>query len=189
MCDCFRKLWPTKRYTETAEDLSEIPVIVEEIQHLFGHFDTMSPTEIIRQLGFSFRLERLSARTGGLEALLLPHPKCVEDGIQFVVLVDRDVSARDKDYIANHGGDLKQAQLALIDARIAHEIGHTFFYSWRESQKKIPTRGKRPDSTEEVWCDEFAIQLLQPNLDAFCLGFLRYRAEEKKKQLRIGASY
>ncbi len=165
MCDCFRKLWPTKRYTETGADLSEIPLLIEKIKHLFDHFGAMSPAEIVEKFGFKLEYKRLSAENDGLEALLLPRPQCVEDGIQFVVIVDEGVGSH-KAYIKEHFDNFRQGQLAMRDYRIAHEIGHTFFYgSWRENKKKVPTRGERPDSTEEVWCNEFAIQLLQPTLD------------------------
>ncbi len=187
MCDCFRKLWPTKRYTETAADLSEIPLLIEEIQHLFDQFGAMSPTGIIKQLGFKLKYHRLNADKDGLDALLIPRHQCIEDGIQFSVIVDMGVGSL-KAYIEKHFDNLKQGQLVLRDYRIAHEIGHTFFYhNWRENLKTVPTRARKvsADPTEEVWCDEFAIQLLQPSLEEAGLALLRLCADQTKRRLKI----
>jgi hypothetical protein len=95
----------------------------------------------------------LGVQTGGCEAVLAPRS---DD--RFVILVDptpRDgwgsITAPLRREIARH----------RIRFRVAHELGHTLFYSRHPGQTPVRFRERAPD--EERFCDRFASALLLPD--------------------------
>ena len=55
----------------------------------------------------------------------------------------------------------KRGTAAIRRARLAHELGHTFFYRW-PLQGEPPRRAVPGTPAEEVFCDAFATELLAP---------------------------
>jgi hypothetical protein len=89
------------------------------------------------------RVQHLAARDGRQDALLCPRA-----GGGFVIVVDPDLSPADR--VA--GRDAPGA----MDWRIAHELGHTFFYDRGRSPRRWSSW--RPE--EEDAADHFAALLL-----------------------------
>lgn len=99
--------------------------------------------------GFRYRSVPLDTTAGGHEALLVPR---VEGG--FEILVDPLPAAS-----LSFDDGRKQERLwrRRLRFRIAHEIGHSFFYD----RRCRPARRLLPHSdAEEVFCDQFASALL-----------------------------
>lgn len=92
----------------------------------------------------SIRLQHLAASEGRQDALL-----CPRDGGGFVIVVDPDLSPKDR----QAGRDL----LAALDWRIAHELGHTYFYD----RGAPPQRWSSWSRDEEDAADFFAAALLR----------------------------
>jgi hypothetical protein len=85
----------------------------------------------------------LQAASGGTQALLVP----LSPG-GFAIMIDPD---------ATPGPQQQADAVVLHDIRVAHELGHTFFYS----PGSPPSRRRPPDIAEERFCDEFAAVLLE----------------------------
>jgi hypothetical protein len=101
--------------------------------------------------GFHLRPGRLSARGGGIEAALAP----LADG-RFALTVDTEPRGGWGSVSPELREELDRHRLRF---RVAHEIGHSFFYD------RSGTRPRRvaPGSAEqERWCDRFASALLLP---------------------------
>jgi uncharacterized protein DUF955 len=94
---------------------------------------------------------RLGARTGRREALL-----CPDHGGLFRVLVDPEPAGGDGHLATDARRDLRRHRFRF---RIAHELGHTFFY-WRGRGK--PRRHLLDSQAQEEFCDYFASALLVP---------------------------
>lgn len=94
---------------------------------------------------------RLSARDGGLEALLIPHR-----GDAFAITVDPTPRGGWRRCPPPLREALRRHRLRF---RIGHELGHTFFY-WREGGE--PERHLRDSPAQERFCDAFARALLVP---------------------------
>jgi hypothetical protein len=122
--------------------------LADEIRQLAA--DEQSPCDLDQLCaigGFRYRSAVLDAGIGGHEALLVPR---VEGG--FEILVDPSPKI-----------DSKQPQQRVwrrrVRFRIAHEIGHSFFYD----RKCRPARRLLANSeAEETFCDAFANALLVP---------------------------
>jgi hypothetical protein len=100
---------------------------------------------------FDLRLRSLGACGGGIEAALAPR-----DNDRFEVVVDTEprngwasVAAGLREQLARH----------RLRFRVAHEIGHSFFYD-RAHQR--PRRLVFDSPELERWCDRFASALLLP---------------------------
>lgn len=108
-------------------------------------------TELLTLGRFDLRLGALSARGGGIEAALAPRG---DD--RFALLVDTEPP----DGWASVPPGLHQ-QLARhrLRFRVAHEIGHSFFY---DRSGECPQRLVFDSPDQERWCDRFASALLVP---------------------------
>lgn len=107
---------------------------------------------------FRFRIADLAAAQGGREALLLPMP-----GDQFAIVVDPTPLGGWGHF--SHSVQRVTA-LARVRFRLAHEIGHSFFYLRGCAE---PTRLTAPGSAnEETFCDRFAEALLIPRAVVRC---------------------
>ncbi len=111
-----------------AEEMAETIVSVTPATDVF---------ELAEELDIPIRFCELDAKRGGLQACLVPnfdHP--------FEILCDTWS---------------EPAQDDPIPQRIAHELGHTFFYDWT---KCPPMHVTRPSIEEEEFCDRFAERLI-----------------------------
>ena len=92
----------------------------------------------------------LGAATGGLQGLLIPLP-----GDRFRAVVDPVPCG-------GFSGPAATRQIVRrhrVRFRIAHELGHTFFF-WRQGGR--PRRCLRDSFDQERFCDRFAAELLLP---------------------------
>ncbi|MEX2226561.1 MAG: ImmA/IrrE family metallo-endopeptidase [Dehalococcoidia bacterium] len=106
--------------------------------------------QVCERAGFRISYVPLEAGTGGHEALLVPRL----DG-SFDILVDDDPPPPDS-LLAECEGDTDEQRAQY---RIAHEIGHSFFY---DRSSAPPRRLIPPSPQEERFCDLFASALLVP---------------------------
>lgn len=101
--------------------------------------------EVVRTFGWRIRVAELSTGGRGLEALLIPLP----DGA-FEVVIDAKPDALPGDEGFSAGSALVRR------LRIAHELGHSLFYSHGKPARRLT----RPTKDEEEFCDEFARTLV-----------------------------
>lgn len=92
----------------------------------------------------------LQATTGGLQALMGPVP---DGGFLFTV----DDRATPDELAALHAYGLFDPADSIFRWRLAHELGHVFFYGDRRPHERLPMR---TTSGEETFCDLFALALL-----------------------------
>jgi len=93
----------------------------------------------------------LDAKSGGNEALLIPS---AEGGFEILVDPWSAASLPEQSEVARHYVSRRRLRF-----RIAHEIGHSFFYDRRIRPAK---RLLRHSAAEEAFCDVFASALLVP---------------------------
>jgi hypothetical protein len=107
---------------------------------------------VARQAGVEIRRASFGAAPGGTEAILLPR----DDG-GFTAAID---PVPPGGWGSMPPGLLRGVEEHRTRFRIAHELGHTFFYcrsAGRPRRRESPGR-----SSEERFCDEFARALLVP---------------------------
>jgi hypothetical protein len=97
----------------------------------------------VRELGWVAQLAELRADSGGVEACTLP---CPDVGFRFLI----DPRPR-----SGGEGSSPADMSRAAEFRLAHEIGHTFFYR----PGAPPTRAAPPTKAEERFCDAFATAL------------------------------
>jgi hypothetical protein len=100
---------------------------------------------------FDLRRKSLGAIGGGIEATLTPQPEN-----RFALSVDTEPRGGWDSVTPSLREDLARHRLRF---RIAHEIGHSFFYD-RVGQR--PRRTLAASEAQERWCDRFASALLMP---------------------------
>jgi hypothetical protein len=115
---------------------------------LCGHIST--PTAIASHLGWKVRRARLAADIGGQDALLIPSSRR-----EFTIVVDPCLSSHEAHLLDGTDPALCEA---IIEFRIGHEIGHSFFYD----DDLPPSRLLPFSAEEEAFCDAFAISLIAP---------------------------
>lgn len=111
-----------------------------------------APPSLLELAGWELRVAELSADVGGQDALLIP-----TSAGSFQIVVDPRLSAR------QYWWSPDRPSRTLIDSviafRIAHEIGHTFFYA--PGTPGSPPRRRTPlTPQEEDFCDLFAAALV-----------------------------
>jgi hypothetical protein len=132
----------------------------------------VDPRLAARRLGICVRQATLNAKGGGTQAFLIPAFK--EKGSPFDIVVDPNLSP--KELVALKRLDpriQKEFRALVIKFRIAHELGHSFFYSWeprRRNQRprmyfaqgrSYPTVTPDPRHDRlEAFCDAFAFEFL-----------------------------
>jgi hypothetical protein len=162
-----RERWPSRRFAvmqspETARDLAM------EVRSIVGK--GLRPSELARGLGFRVKASR--DPSGELEALCLPMKSggfyfpyflpAIED--KHRPLLGRWVK-RQMPQDPRKGLDL------IVELVLGHELGHTFFYSWDPARSVMPYRllppfrGHPDQEREELFCDEFALALMRPDLE------------------------
>ena len=108
-------------------------------------------TAICRAARVTVRESELGGARGGQEALLSPL-----DHDRFAIAVD----PTPRGGWCGDGGRLQDdIRRQRVRFRIAHELGHTFFY-WRDSGR--PRRHLFDSAAQERFCDVFAAALLMP---------------------------
>lgn len=138
------ELWPKPAFDRVpAFDTAQ--KMAEQVADVLGA-NLKSPAQLARSLGISVRKRKLRAEGGGLEALLMPD---LENG-SFVILYDP--WSPEPETAEYH----KQF-------RIAHELGHTFFYDWEgvTPRRSMPIESVLGNKYEEQFCDRFAEHLLR----------------------------
>jgi len=101
--------------------------------------------------GFDIEERELSARRGMQEAMLIPRKPD-----RFVICVDPEPPGGWAKVDAGVQAPLRRHRMRF---RIAHEIGHSFFYSRSGTE---PERCVGDSELQEAFCDEFARALLVP---------------------------
>lgn len=107
----------------------------------------LDPQALVNQAGWRLRTARLRCGGSHIQALLVP----LADG-GFEVVIDDEPTPVEEDLI-------ERGQISVRDVRdfrIAHELGHSFFYR----RHRPARRSRRPSAIEERFCDEFAWRLL-----------------------------
>jgi hypothetical protein len=133
--------WWTGAALGSVPPLSAVPLLVEAVEDWWKCQRLTGCEEQFQALGWEVRTSALGARSGGLQALLLPR---LTGG--FTVVVDPESTPAQVD-----------AAPALVRRwRLAHEYGHTFFYT----RRPVPRRSRPPTVEEELFCDAFANALL-----------------------------
>lgn len=100
-------------------------------------------------LGWTVQLQNLEAPEGGLQAVMGP----VVDGFVFIA---------DSRPAASESTEASSTE-ALVNYRLAHELGHVFFYD----HSLPPRRLARQSDEEEVFCDVFAAALVGKDVGDF----------------------
>jgi hypothetical protein len=106
---------------------------------------------ICKKSGFVVKQISLSDSGASYEALLIPKLNG-----NFEILVDPKVGLTNN---SDENGLLSAVKLRRFRFRVAHEIGHSFFY---DRTKKPPSRIFPLSKSEEHFCDQFASALLLP---------------------------
>lgn len=128
--------------------------LAEEVRRLVAHDREECPCDLDRICvlgGFRSRIVVLDTRLGGHEALLVPK---VDGG--FEILVDPTPSVGQA---VREEGARQRLSRRRLRFRIAHEVGHSFFY---DRQSRPARRLLTHSDAEEVFCDAFANALLVP---------------------------
>lgn len=147
-----RAHWPEPRL-QWVPSLDEAEALTTRVRSAIG----LAPDVALRDLSpllsvanCSLALADLHADRGGNEALLVPLP----DG-RFSVRVD----PRPRGGWGSHRELRDEMTQQRLRFRVAHEIGHTFFYERAKSGLRRRLRGS---AAEERFCDHFAAALLVP---------------------------
>lgn len=118
------------------------------------------PEGIVGQLQWTVSDCKLSADTGGVDALLVPF------GVSFRCIVDPALSLRERWQCAGEpGSERERCRQVTRQFRIAHEIGHSLFYD----DGPPPRRTSPVSAAEERFCDAFALGVLIPPERLACL--------------------
>jgi hypothetical protein len=112
---------------------------------------------LIAAQGWPVRRARMLDRHGhGREAGIMP-----SDRYDFVLCVDPDWADGERWEDPFHRVVMDR-ETPVERFRLAHEIGHSFFYRVKDVSGNAPTRSGPPSTTEERFCDRFADALLVP---------------------------
>lgn len=156
LCDC--PGWPTVRFGS--------PPPIDQAIELGSYCAQLGqatpgsladPAIIAQRLGILIRTRELE---GSLEALLIPM-----SGGGFHIVLHPGFKPRTEQFCHSVGPKEQILQL-LVNLRIGHELGHTFFYNWLPHSTKQPKRLRSvnwwssSNNPEEVWCDRFAEALV-----------------------------
>jgi hypothetical protein len=102
-------------------------------------------------MGWRVQVRPLDAPENGLQAAMAP----TEDG--FVFVADDRPTPRQAEACESETSE--QLARALVNLRLAHELGHVFFYD-----RSCPAARMTPVSpAEEDFCDTFAEALVGPS--------------------------
>lgn len=148
--------WPDKKLTVVPPSTVAMELAMQVRRCAFNEKHETIPCnmEIICKLG-GFRMKRLRfiKSQNDHQALLVPK----EDG-NFEIIVDPSIQS-----VGDNGSDVVIPNLELhrLRFRIAHEIGHSFFY---DRKVRPPKRIIDSSKQEELFCDYFASVLLVPPL-------------------------
>lgn len=115
-----------------------------------------TPEDLIAALGWRVVRRPLDATAGGLQALM------GADGAgRFLFTVDERPTPVESAALVRAGlGHV--ARQATYRWRLAHELGHAFFYSDDTSRRRLP---RHESVEEERFCDRFADALLRDRCD------------------------
>lgn len=121
-------------------------------QLAMGAHGQPDPLRLVEGLGWGLSFSALAADTNGLDAVLVPR----DDG-SFDCLVDPRLASSERWQAAGEPpASAQQLVEATLRFRVAHEIGHLFFYSTESPSRHIG----RVTADEEAFCDRFAMALL-----------------------------
>lgn len=111
---------------------------------------------IIEGRGWHVVRRSLGATHGGLQAAIVPSRRS-----EFRIAVDSEPAPTEVwEHSFRPAEDLRHA---LERSRLAHELGHTFFYRVpNRACETSPVRLAPPKGKEEAFCDQFAASLLVP---------------------------
>jgi hypothetical protein len=146
---------PAHRYSFVPE-LSEARRLASAVREGFSvGGESVAEVELwLSKLGWGVRHARLGASKGGLQAILGP---C---STGFLFTVDDEPTPAERQCWEACDSDGEAVAAGLRRWRLAHEIGHVFFYD----QERPPRRLLPQSRAEENFCDVFAAHLLLPSL-------------------------
>jgi len=147
--------WPDKKLTVVPPLAVAVEIAMQVRRYAFGErFETVSCNlKIVRQLG-GFRVKRIKFAKSQKDhqALLVP----TADG-SFEIIVDPSIRREEGN---KTDAIIPDIELHRLRFRIAHEIGHSFFYNRKVRPPKRLLDGSKE---EELFCDHFASALLVPH--------------------------
>jgi hypothetical protein len=162
LCDCIvsealdeQDKWPQIQLDEVPSLAETSDVAVEVRRALLASEQVLRPLidigAVCRAGRFCLRERRLGGARGGLEAVLAPAPVN-----RFEIHVDPEPLGgwRPVPYLLR--GAIQRQRLRF---RVAHEIGHSFFY---DRSAEVPRRHIGNSQRQEEFCDRFAADLLLP---------------------------
>lgn len=142
-------VWPRKFFARVPELVESSELAVSVRQAAFGSSDGGSWCDLRKVClvgGFNLQKTKFVGNRSSHDALLVP-----KDNGSFVILVDPNRDDRPIRW------DTERQRLRF---RVAHEIGHSFFFD----RTKFPAeRVLAPSREEEIFCDNFASELLVPH--------------------------
>lgn len=142
---------PASRFLD-APPVEHAPLLADAIRCSAGLdlADPVAVADLISGWGWTVERRRLGAAQGGLKAVMGP----TSNGFLFVV---DDNPAPDCSTLQLDIAD-DDRRRALFNRRLAHELGHVFFYRAEPPMRRL-TAGS---TAEEAYCDAFALALLLP---------------------------
>jgi hypothetical protein len=148
--------WPSLALDELPPLAKAADLAAKVRELVLGRDAAAVPLRSLRRLCRAGRFEvfeaKLSASRGMQEALLVP---LADD--RFAISVDPTPCGGWDSVASGLRSDLRRHRMRF---RIAHEIGHSFFYA--RAAGEVPTRLVRGSHGQEDFCDEFARALLVP---------------------------
>jgi hypothetical protein len=145
-------VWPSRSFT-TVPSRELARELAAEVRGTVGSDAGRVDLEACCAIGgFELRICDLRTSEGGVEGLLVPRPQG-----RFRIVVDPTPPAGWNDAPAQVRDPLRRHRSRF---RIAHEIGHSFFYDRGRGTPSRRSEGGTP--AEERFCDEFARELLVP---------------------------
>jgi len=132
------------------EQASRLAVRVRESMGM-GASDPVDIEAMVLELGWQVQKRHLDADWGGVQALMAP----AASGFLFVVDPRPSPSCPSRSLNV----DAEVLERALFCRRLAHELGHVFFYDTGRPARRL----LRHSEAEEKYCDAFAAALLLPS--------------------------
>jgi hypothetical protein len=137
---------PAYRFA-TVPDVEQASRVARAVRRRWGLGDD-EPVDVAARLvslGWVVQLQDLDAAVGGLQAAMAPSA----DGFVFIADTRPDPAERPR-------ADSGERTRNRVNYRLAHELGHVFFYDQATPARRLARRSEQ----EEAFCDAFAVDLV-----------------------------